>query len=62
MFYFTEMEKQSTTSMDDIHFTLTLEYFTLTKFYLTEMEKQSTTSMDNRHFTLTMFYFTEIEN
>ena len=54
MFYFTEMEKQSTTSIDDGHFTLTLEYFTLTMFYFTEMEKQSTTSIDDRHFTLTL--------
>ena len=51
MFYFTPMKKQSTISMDDKHFTLTLEYLTLSKFYFTKMEKQSTISMDDKHFT-----------
>ena len=37
MFYFTKMEKQSTTSINDRHFTLTVEYFTLSKFYFTPM-------------------------
>ena len=54
MFYFTEMEKQSTTSIDDRHFTLTLDYFTLTMFYFTEMEKQSTTRIDDNHFTIAL--------